>query len=172
MSSKGKTDTQVINEARALQGMYLVHAARKMHISHIRLRKLAKEHGLYFRLRKDDILSDSEILAHIKTYQYTESAQTMRDKIGVGWQRIKKIAAENGIELHNKRKTPNLNPMRCDDRGYWLKICSCCGEEKGVEYFYAASDSKIGLTSQCKLCIKLRQAGYIRKDRRQKEALA
>lgn len=145
------TEAQVLKLATIYEGDYLVTVARKIGVGHERLRKIAAKYDLKFRFRPDDYMSDDDLLEIIKKHQNEHSAYTIQAMCGCGWNRIKRIAEENGITLQNKRATPIINSTRYID-GYLVKICSKCREEKGAEYFYDDESAKCGFSSHCKKC--------------------
>jgi len=111
--SKSKPEAQIVAQAKELQGMYLVVAAKQLGVGHERLRKISAKYGLKFRFRADD--------------------------------KIHQVKDEHKPRIYNMRGLHQKD-------GYWLKMCSVCKQDLGVEYFHADPTKKTELASACRQC--------------------
>ena len=151
--SKAKTDYQILNEARPLQGMNLSRAAKQIGVGWERFARLVKKHGLYF-VTRELILSDSEILCAIREYGYIESSYKLAIRLNASHDRIIRLATENKLSMVKMRKTPNKVGLQYDKNGYAVKRCSCCDQVKGAEYFREDNEKILsGLSSWCIQCM-------------------
>lgn len=150
--TKAKTEEQVVSEARALEGSNFTYAVHKIGIGRARLHRIADQYGIFLPEREPPI-SDEQILAAIRENQFDHSVYTLALKIGTIYTRVIKVAEEAGIEMQVLRKPSNLRGLFYDDKGYARKMCSCCREEKGAEFF-TEDPSKVlsGLSSWCNQC--------------------
>lgn len=97
-------------------------------------------------------LTDNEVLELIREHGFDHTAERLGRRFHVGVARVARLAETHALPLAEPSKRRTAGQLRYDERGYCRKLCPCCMEWLGVEYFSPDEATNSGLHSWCKTC--------------------